>query len=453
MQQPPAQKPLEILVVDDAPANLVLLINHLKTHGYEVRPVTRGAQAIAAARKRPPDLVLLDVNMPDMTGYEVCIDLKADPALAKVPVIFVSALSEAFDKVKAFSVGGVDYITKPFHLDEVRSRVETHLALRRREIELATAYEQLRVLEDARAMVARAIVHDLKSPLAAVQGCAQLALLVPEVQGDLRETLEEIVAAAATAARIVLNLLDVGRLEDAALVSRREDVELRDLVASAHATGDLLTRLSGHRLAVDANADEVVYVDPDLVSRILENLIDNAAKYAPPNTVIRVVLRGDGAGGCLIRVEDAGMGVPPEQREAIFEPRVRQPEHLKVHARASRGLGLAFCKKAVEGHGGRIWVEDAQPRGAAFCAFIPGLELALPDATPARPAPEATIRGVGPRSLIDAPGATYSGGPWMPVTQAASPSPPREGGTDARAASDPRASAEAPTSPEKPARS
>ena len=131
-----APRPASILVVDDTPANLQVLSGMLKDRGYKVRPVPSGKLAVSAAKRDPPDLVLLDINMPDMNGYEVCEHLKADDLLRGIPVIFISALTEPLDKVKAFTIGGVDYITKPFQMEELHARVETHLKLRRLQVDL-----------------------------------------------------------------------------------------------------------------------------------------------------------------------------------------------------------------------------------------------------------------------------------------------------------------------------
>ncbi len=132
-----------ILVVDDTPANLQLLAGMLKERGYKTRPVPSGMLALQAALSEPPDLILLDINMPEMNGYEVCQSLKADEKLKDIPVIFISALNEVLDKVKAFAVGGVDYITKPFQFDEVQARVNTHLKLWHLQQELEKHNRQL----------------------------------------------------------------------------------------------------------------------------------------------------------------------------------------------------------------------------------------------------------------------------------------------------------------------
>src|SRR5688572_23518845 len=131
-----AGSPAGILVVDDTAANLQVLAGMLKDRGYKVRPVPSGKLALLAAQRDPPDLILLDINMPEMNGYEVCEQLKADDALRGIPVIFISALTDELDKVKAFAIGGVDYLTKPFQMEELHARVETHLKLRRLQVEL-----------------------------------------------------------------------------------------------------------------------------------------------------------------------------------------------------------------------------------------------------------------------------------------------------------------------------
>ena len=157
-----------ILIVDDMPANTLLLSKILTARGYHVRPVLSGKLALQAARTEPPDLILLDINMPEMNGYEVCEQLKADAALKDIPVIFISALDQPQEKVKAFRVGGVDYVTKPFQLEEVQARVETHLKIHSLQRRLGTQNENLEQLvaeiEEAR-VYAENIVETVREPL------------------------------------------------------------------------------------------------------------------------------------------------------------------------------------------------------------------------------------------------------------------------------------------------
>ncbi len=173
--------PPNILVVDDTPENLHVLAGMLNERGYKVRPVPSGKLALQAAKMTKPDLILLDINMPDLNGYEVCAQLKRDERMLDVPVIFISALNETIDKVMAFGVGGVDYITKPFQFEEVEARVAVHLKLRRtqmelewRNAELKKTNEELRRLHELRDNLTNMIIHDLRSPLTGVVGAFEL---------------------------------------------------------------------------------------------------------------------------------------------------------------------------------------------------------------------------------------------------------------------------------------
>lgn len=246
-----------ILVVDDTPDNLRLLVSLLNQHGYKVRPVTRSKLALAAAQVMPPDLILLDINMPEMDGYELCTRLKADARTRDIPVIFLSALNDLFDKVKAFSVGGVDYITKPFQVEEVVSRIQTHLTLRtlqkrleEQNQELTQTLTQLQntqaqmILSEKMAALGQLVAnvaHEMNTPLGAIQSSADniastladnlealprfLQTLSPERQADFFALLQPSTQGASTQAdlssrekrqqkRQVMHMLDAWAIAD-----------------------------------------------------------------------------------------------------------------------------------------------------------------------------------------------------------------------------------------------
>jgi signal transduction histidine kinase len=367
-----------ILVVDDTPANLALLTSVLKGKGYRVRAAPSGALALQAAAAQPPELVLLDITMPEMDGFEMCRRLKESAALCRIPVIFLSALSETFDKVKAFSAGGVDYVTKPFQIEELEARIATHLTLRRlqRELEaknaeLAESHARLEKLEETRQRLTEMIVHDLKSPITGAMLCAMYVRDEASLEGELAEAMENVVASFEVLSRMTLDMLDAASGEEATLTPRLERLSLPELFEEVAAEVRGSARKAQKTVVLDVGTDVPgVMADRDLLRRVLANLLDNTFKYAPPGSEVRLEASLAEGGDYAIRVRDRGPGIPPDQRERIFEPRARLERDAANHARTSRGLGLAFCRLAVGAHGGRIWVEDNAP-GTTFALQLP----------------------------------------------------------------------------------
>ncbi|NJN99020.1 MAG: response regulator, partial [Anaerolineales bacterium] len=266
-----------LLIVDDLPANLHFLRNILVEQGYKVRIAADGEMALQSARSALPDLILLDVMLPQMDGYAVCTQLKADPQTRHVPVIFLSALNESLDKVKAFTVGGVDYITKPFQVEEVIARVETHLSLRRLQASLEQQIAEL----DA---FAHTVAHDLKSPLGVLLGYTDI--LSQELAVDphplAQEYLKGVVRSALKMDSIVDELLLLAR------VRKVEQVAITSLDMAAIVTA------AQERLAVMIVEYEAEIITPTewptalgyrpWVEEIWANYISNAIKYGgqPP---------------------------------------------------------------------------------------------------------------------------------------------------------------------------
>lgn len=353
-----------VLVVDDTLANLRLLTEMLSERGYDARPVTNGQEALRVAVHEPPELILLDVNMPGMSGYEVCEQLKNTPELREIPVIFLTALSDTANKLKGFSVGGADYITKPFHVDEVLARVGVHLALHRAKIELQQQYRRLCSLEQLRDDLVHMVVHDMRSPLSAMIITLELVLREagPALNLQSIEDLRMAINATTGLSRMTNDLLDVSRLEDGKLPLQ---LAACDLVAVAHDVHAAVGHLDRNRVIEVTTADPVVVsCDRGIVQRVLENLVNNAIKYTPSEGRITVAIEPrDNVARVVVR--DEGPGVPPDERSRIFE-KFGTIAARKSGAFHSAGLGLAFCKLAVEAHGGNIGVDDAKPKGSMF---------------------------------------------------------------------------------------
>lgn len=367
MNPPPPPRP-RILVVDDMPQNLQLLENLLGAEGFQVFALPDGEMAVKAVARDRPDLVLLDIIMPGTDGYEVCTRLKADPALREIPVIFLSALDEPWDKVRAFRAGGVDYITKPFQIDEVLARVRTHLELSRQKRELQSSYQRLQEFEQLRENLTRLIVHDLRAPLTVINLSLDLATSqlpsLPE-NATLVTTLATAQRNVQQLAEMVTQMLDISRLEAGHMPLRRLPGDLVGLVHSVHQSLGALAR--ERRLLLPISSPVLASYDTDLIGRVLANLLVNAFKFTPPDAEVAVQVEAT-AGAVRVAVTDNGPGIPPESHQLIFE-KYGQLEHRS--ARQGTGLGLTFCRLAVEAHNGQIGVTSAAGQGATFWFTLP----------------------------------------------------------------------------------
>jgi signal transduction histidine kinase len=359
-----------VIVVDDTPANLQLLTGMLKERGYKVRPVPSGKLALQAAKNDPPDLILLDIMMPEMDGYEVCERLKADEKLREISVIFISALNETMDKVKAFGVGGVDYVTKPFQFEEVDARVSTHLELQRQRRKLKENYEQLRRLEELRDNLVHMIVHDLRNPLTGISGFLDLALVLEKetLTKDGLDYLQTAKRSTIAVIDMVSAVLDVSKMEAGEM--KLHLVECNLVRIAADLMSGMQSLKEAREMILDAPpAPVTVVADKDLILRVIQNLLGNALKFTPSDGWIRLGIELDENRVC-VRVWDNGPGIPPEYRERVFE-KFGQVEARANGKKYSTGLGLTFCKLAVEAHGGSVGVESEVGKGSTFWFVLP----------------------------------------------------------------------------------
>jgi two-component system sensor histidine kinase/response regulator len=351
-----------ILIVDDAAENLRVLHDLLKAEGYAVLTAMRGEIALsAAAGPQPPDMVLLDVRMPGMDGFEVCRRLKADPATRDAPVMFLSAGGDMADKVEGFRVGGVDYVTKPFQVEEVLARVATHLAVARQRREIAA----LSALKD---QLIRTISHDLKNPLTIVLGCAEYLLSSSTIADeDRRRLLGDVHRRGQEMLRLVTDLLDLSRIEEGMPLNLRS-LDLGALAESQVAGAGAGS--TGIALGYERPPTPVVVTaDEERMQQVLANLVSNALKYTPPGgTVIVSVGHENGRG--VLRVRDTGFGIPGDALARVFEPfyRVDRPDHRQAEG---TGLGLSIVKALVEQHRGEVRVASEPDQGTTFEVLLP----------------------------------------------------------------------------------
>lgn len=360
-----------VLVVDDHALNRQLMEELLEPCGHRVIAAATGSEALAVIATDHPDLVLLDINLPDLDGFEVCRRLRADPETASLPVILVTALSHRSHRLEGIAAGANDYLTKPIDRTDLVLRVRNALALHRLHDELAERYRQLRHLEQLRDGLVQMIVHDLRSPLMGIMAYLQLIredLAGPRDLSEVNTLLSEAQEVASTMAAMVTDVLDVSRLEAAALPLNHRVVDLSRAAASAiTACGG---RAMNGRVRVIGPAPPIlVDGDLDLLRRVFTNLVANALKFSPSKEPVTVRLQRQGE-RAEVAVIDTGSGIPPEYLGIIFDKFRQAPTNGRL-SQPSTGLGLTFCKLIVEAHGGTIGVDSTVGQGSTFWLTLP----------------------------------------------------------------------------------
>jgi signal transduction histidine kinase len=368
-------------VADDVPANVELLSDQLDALGYRVVSAVDGPTAVEACFEHQPDLCILDIAMPPgslgvdhrSTGFEVCRRIKRDARTARIPVIFVTALNDTTDRVKAIEAGGDDFLTKPHNRQILSARVRSLLRLKFATDALDDSYRKLRELEKVRDDLMKMIVHDLKTPLTSV-----LASLEMVIDGDFgtvsdaqRRALADAEGKAEELLTLIEDLLEVARIEETEIQLELQPIAPGVLLAEVVHEWAVRFQQEGTTVSVDV-ADEapVIQGDKALLKRVFSNLIQNALTHSSESVQLALSARRGTGGGILFTVGDNGPGIPPEYHEIIFRKfeQVKHPDFPRVR---SSGLGLAFCKLAVEAHGGRIWVRSSEGQGSHFHVALP----------------------------------------------------------------------------------
>jgi signal transduction histidine kinase len=361
-----------VMVVDDAPENLWMLSGILENWGYQVTAVPDGKKALELAEASPPDIIILDIAMPDMDGYQVCSKLKESSRLHEIPVVFISALTDTGDIVNGFKKGGVDYITKPFQADEVKARIETHLRFQKQKVQLKESYKKLGELEKLRDNLIHMVVHDMRSQLTVTVG------MLEYLSGDIRhkinddefENLDMALSAARDLTEMTNSLLDMSRMEASEMPLELESIDLRGIVCGA--IKSLHMKHRPNKIIFEPCEEIKARCDSRLVYRVIVNLLQNAVKFTSETDSVRVRIT-QSESGIKVEVIDQGDGIPEEYKDMIFEKfgQIRNAGNCK---RCSSGIGLAFCKLAVERHGGKIGVESSG-QGSNFWFTIPVYDL------------------------------------------------------------------------------
>lgn len=369
--------PEQILIVDDAEVNAELLSEYLSGLGYQAQVAHDASQALIQLEQFPIDLILLDINMPGIDGYTFCQQLKAAPTYKHIPVIFVSALNATFNKVRAFEVGGADYVSKPLVLDEVRVRIETQLQRLRQQHEIEQLRQaeitQLKEINQLKDEMLRIASHDLKSPLSSIIGYTDLLKMEmrekDQLDADNARHLEGITQSANKMLRLIRDLLDLSRIEGS-IPLEVMPINLTEYLQVAYNEFAIQALEHAQRLVYSPPPSPLmITVSPERFYQAVSNLLSNACKYTPDGGTVSFGYEQRGE-EVAIWVSDTGIGIPTDAIPQLFGKfyRVQTAEHRK---RTGTGLGLSIVKAVIEQHGGQINVESELGKGTRFTIRLP----------------------------------------------------------------------------------
>ncbi len=365
------------MIVDDIPQNLQLLEGMLRNKGWQVFALPSGEMALQAAAREQPDLILLDVLMPGMDGYEVCTRLKANPQLKDIPVLFLSALNEPWDKTRAFQAGGVDYITKPFQFEDVEARVLVHLRLcqlqaelagqnarlevtvRQRTQQLADAHARLAVLDQAKSDFLSIISHELRTPLNVLFGVPELLFMElpasPQMAG-YRQMLDE------NRQRIMTLVEDATLLAevqvDAEPFSGKSSA-LGPVLQAAIARTAQLAAAAGVAIAVAPPTAAQVSGDADLLTKALQSLLETVLKFSARDGIVRLTL-APAPGAQVLSLEVRGYTILPDELPRFFDVLAISKT---LTPGGDLGLAPALASCLIRAFGGQVGVENLEPPG------------------------------------------------------------------------------------------
>jgi two-component system sensor histidine kinase/response regulator len=369
-----------VLVADDADANLELLMDQLQGLGFRVVIARDAESALAASLEHRPDLAILDISMPAGqlgvadrdAGFEVCRRIKKDPRTARIPVIFVTALAETSDRVKAIEAGCDDFLNKPYSRVVLSARVQSLLKLKGATDALEASLKRLAELQKVRDDLMKMIVHDLKAPLTSI-----LATLEMMRDGDFgtntdpqSRALSDAEGKAEDLLGLIEDLLEVAKNEERTLPLTPEPIAPAALLQEIVFDWHLRFQQELANATVDVADDApVISADKALIKRVLSNLVQNAVNHSPGPVTLLLAARADPK-GILFTVSDNGPGIPEDYQEIIFRKFEQVYAQHAPRVRSS-GLGLTFCRLAVESHGGRIWVTSKEGSGSTFYVQLP----------------------------------------------------------------------------------
>ena len=375
-----SSKKHKILIVEDKQENMDLLVYFLHPQGYEIISVYDGLSALQKVEEEHPDIILLDIMLPKMDGYEVCGRLKKDPETKFIPIIMLTALKELKDKVRALEVGADDFLSKPFENIELLARVksllrlkEYHDELQSKNLELAEKNESLMRMDRFKEDLTNLIIHDMKNPLFVIQGNLQMMSMSmenvpPEI---LKKYAQRIERSSQQLLRMVVNLLDISRIEEGTIDLKNDHANINEIIDK------IIERIKDYPenknkeilVDLDSNLPELT-IDRSVMERVFENLINFSITNLVDEGKVTITTAAGDDQKIQFVTHDNGTQIPKNYHDKIFE-KFSQTEIKDSGYRVDRALGLTFCKMAVEAHKGSMWLDLETKVGNKFIIELP----------------------------------------------------------------------------------
>lgn len=371
-----------ILIVDDNPSNIQVVATIMAEYGYELGIAMNASEAYSFLGENTPELILLDIDMPEIDGYEVCSTLKKDYRYKDIPIIFLTVKDEKEDIVKAFDLGSVDYVTKPFNRKELVSRVRTHLSLKKAKDELQRKNRELKKAMKIKDEFLLLMTHEFKTPLNVILAALQTIenIYGYQVGEKVKNYLKSIKLNSFRQLRLVNNLLDITKINTEHFKMHKRNVDIIFVSQAIVESVDIYAKQKGVELKFSSEVDYLeMAIDEEKYERILLNLLSNAIKFTPEGKAIYVNISYKNR-KATITVRDEGIGIPKEKQELIFE-RFGQVDSTLSRQAEGTGVGLSLAKSLITAMGGKISVDSEERKGSLFTITLPVTKLRAKDSS------------------------------------------------------------------------
>ena len=364
----------KILIVDDVMSNVLLLKILLTNEKFQVCTANCGNACIEQARKEHPDLILLDVMMPDINGFDTAVIMKKDDELKDIPIIFLTALNTPQDLVKGFQVGASDFLTKPFNKEELVMRVMQQISLVAAKRIIEKQNKELKATLNNRDKMYSVIAHDLRSPMASIR--MVLNLVVQSTSADtvgpeLYTLLDQANRESEEVHDLLDNLLKWTKSQTGRLNVVLQDLDLNDIIPGVVEIFEMIAQTK--HITLDLQKTEAplkVHADNDMLKTVLRNFMSNAIKFSPENSTIQILMTNEGD-FARVSVKDEGVGIAADRLDTIFH---KGETTYGTGGEEGSGLGLQLCQDFARKNGGDCYVESVEGQGSTFSFTVPLLQ-------------------------------------------------------------------------------